>query len=81
VLLRRLDEFDVALQQLVDELVDLDAFGLGVSGQVVAHLRFKIDRQLQYAFLAMDLAALSVRKVVLVLCRLVIALLRFQSNR
>jgi len=43
----RFDQLDIVLEQLVDELVDLHALGLGAGGQVVADLGVKVDRQLE----------------------------------
>lgn len=38
-LLRRLDEFNIALEQFVDELVDLDALVLGTRGELSRNSR------------------------------------------
>jgi hypothetical protein len=57
-LLRGLDEFDIALEELVDELVDLDALGLGARGEIVAHLGIEVDGHLKHGILAIELTAL-----------------------
>jgi hypothetical protein len=41
-LLRRLDELDIALEEVVDEVADVDALGLGALGEVVAGGRLTV---------------------------------------
>jgi hypothetical protein len=43
----RLDQLDVLLEQLIDELSDLDAAGLGALGEVGPHLGVEVHRQVQ----------------------------------
>jgi hypothetical protein len=40
-----LNEFDVLLEQFIDELGDLDAAGLGASGEVVLDVGVEVDGQ------------------------------------
>jgi hypothetical protein len=42
---RRLDEFDVLLEKLVDELIDVDAAGCGAGSEVDFHVGFEVDAQ------------------------------------
>jgi hypothetical protein len=44
---RGLDEFDVFAQQVIHELADLDAAGLGAGREVGLHLRVEVDRQMR----------------------------------
>jgi len=43
---RRFDEFDVLLQQLIDELPNLDAAGLGPRREISLHLGIEVHRQI-----------------------------------
>jgi hypothetical protein len=67
VLLRRLDELDIALEEIVDEVADGHTLGLGACGQVVAHAGLEVHRQLERSALAEELAALGVAEVILAL--------------
>jgi len=57
LLSRGFDQLDILLQQLVDELADVDAPGLGASGQIGFHLGFQIHRQIQTSLGPVELAA------------------------
>jgi len=68
-LLRRLNEFDITLEEIVDEVTDGDALGPGALGEVGAHAGLQIHGQLERCVLAEELAALRVLEVVLALHR------------
>ena len=53
------DQLDILLQQLVDELANIDALGLGAGGQIGLHLGFQIHRQIQAGLGLVELAALA----------------------
>jgi hypothetical protein len=46
------------LEQLIDDLVDVDAFGVGARGDIVADQGIETDRQFQCGIFAKELAAL-----------------------
>lgn len=51
------DQLDILLQQLVDELADVDALGLGAGGQIGLYLGFQIHWQIQAGLDLVELAA------------------------
>ena len=64
VLSRRVDEFDVLAQQLVDQSGQLDALGLGALGEVLADFGVEVDRQVEHRIFAVELAAFGIGEVV-----------------
>ena len=56
-------------RSVVDELADVDAFGLGAFGEVVAHAGLQIHGQLERSVLAEELAALGLAEIVRALHR------------
>jgi site-specific DNA recombinase len=58
----RKDYFDILLQQLVDELADVDALGLGAGGQIGFYCGFQIHRQIQVGLGLVELARLPWEK-------------------
>jgi hypothetical protein len=57
--LHRLDDLDFLAKHLVDQLIDLDALGLGALLEVVLRVVIEVDRQMQLGSLAEKLAALA----------------------
>ena len=65
-LLHGFDQLDIALEQLVDELSNLDAFGLGTFGDPVADLGVEVDRQVEHGAFAVEQAAFALAEIVFV---------------
>ena len=57
------DPLDILLQQLIDELADVDALGLGAGGQIGLHLGFQRHRQVQVGLGLVELAALALGEI------------------
>jgi len=72
-LLCDLDELDVAFEERVDEVVELDALGFGACGEIVTYTGLQIHGHIESGILAEELAALGTGKVVLVLHRFTLA--------
>jgi len=58
-LLCDLDEFDVALEERVDEVVEFDALGFSACGEIVAHTGLQIHGHIEYGILAEEVESQS----------------------
>jgi hypothetical protein len=63
-LLDGLDDFDFALEEVVDEIGEFDAFPLGVRGEPGLHRLVEVDGQLERGARLVELAALALAEIV-----------------
>lgn len=61
-----LDEFDVFLEQVVDDDGEVEALGIGDAGEGFLHVGVEVDRQVQFGTFAEELAALAFAEIVFV---------------
>ena len=57
LLLRGLNQLDIALQQIVDQPSKINAFSFGALGEPVADVGVEVDGQIEHGVFAVELAA------------------------